>query len=116
MKKDARSILLSVFNMMNLVVGGGVIGLPYAASNFGYMGFIIAILTVVTIACLTQFFNLSGTALFSTILKVQSWFRDGIFYFGLDRKIPGIGIGTSRKNLKRKSRKSVNPGDRDRDF
>lgn len=58
--KDTRSISLSVFNMMNLVVGGGVIGLPFAASNFGYIGFMIAISLVVTIAMTTQYFNLTA--------------------------------------------------------
>ncbi|CAG5096379.1 Oidioi.mRNA.OKI2018_I69.XSR.g14589.t1.cds [Oikopleura dioica] len=59
-KKDARSIALSVFNMMNLVIGGGVIGLPFAAAQFGYVGFTMAIFTVVIIACCTQYFNLSA--------------------------------------------------------
>ena len=61
--KDTRSVALSIFNMMNLVVGGGVIGLPFAASNFGYMGFVIAIMTVVCVAMTTQYFNLSGKRL-----------------------------------------------------
>ena len=40
--------------MMNLIVGGGVIGLPYAAANFGYMGFIFAISSVLCVAMTTQ--------------------------------------------------------------
>jgi amino acid permease len=58
--KDTRSVALSVFNMMNLIVGGGVIGLPFAASNFGYIGFCIAIGSVVCIAMITQYFNLTA--------------------------------------------------------
>jgi len=59
-RKDIRSIALSVFNMMNLVIGGGVIGLPFAAAQFGYVGFTLSIFTVVCIACITQYFNLSA--------------------------------------------------------
>ena len=44
--------------MMNLIVGGGVIGLPYAAANFGYMGFVLAISSVLCVAMTTQYFNL----------------------------------------------------------
>ena len=40
-------------------------------------------------------------------------FGIGIFYFGLDRKIPKEN---PEKIPKEKSRKSQNPGDRDRDF
>ena len=43
---------------MNLIVGGGVIGLPYAAANFGYMGFVFAISSVLCVAMTTQYFNL----------------------------------------------------------
>ena len=51
-------------------------------------------------------------------------FGIGIFYFGLDRKIPkipksrgsGSGFENPEKIPKEKSRKSQNPGDRDRDF
>ena len=45
---------------MNLVIGGGVIGLPYVASNFGYVGFLIAIGSVFVVALTTQYFILSG--------------------------------------------------------
>ena len=48
-------------------------------------------------------------------------FGIGIFYCGLDRKIPkSRGSGSGFENLEKipreKSRKSQNPGDRDRDF
>ena len=51
-------------------------------------------------------------------------FGIGIFYFGLDQKIPkipksrgsGSGFENPEKIPKEKSRKSQNPGDRDRDF
>ena len=46
--------------MMNLIVGGGVIGLPFAASNFGEWGFVCAISTVIVIAMTSQYFNLSA--------------------------------------------------------
>ena len=52
--KDLRSQFLSVFNMMNLIVGGGVIGLPYAAANFGWAGFVMAISSVLCVAMTTQ--------------------------------------------------------------
>ena len=55
---------------MNLVVGGGVIGLPFAASNFGYIGFCVAIFTVVTVAMTTQYFNLSGHR---SLIKRETW-------------------------------------------
>jgi len=45
---------------MNLIVGGGVIGLPFAASNFGEWGFVCAISTVIVIAMTSQYFNLSA--------------------------------------------------------
>ena len=50
----------------------------------------------------------------------ENWFRDGIFYFRLDRKIPKIrGSGSGYENLVKipkkipigKSRKSRNPRD-----
>ena len=52
--------LEKVFNMMNLIVGGGVIGLPFAASNFGEWGFVCAISTVIVIAMTSQYFNLTA--------------------------------------------------------
>ena len=52
--------IAKVFNMMNLIVGGGVIGLPFAASNFGEWGFVCAISTVIIIAMTSQYFNLSA--------------------------------------------------------
>ena len=64
---------------------------------------------------------------FFAIPNPESWSRGfgiGIFYFGLDRKIPeipksrgsGSGFENPEKIPKEKSRKSQNPGDRDRDF
>ena len=64
---------------------------------------------------------------FFGIPNPESWSRGfgiGILYFGLDRKIPeipksrgsGSGFENPEKIPKEKSRKSQNPGDRDRDF
>lgn len=40
----------SVFNLMNAILGSGIVGLPYALLNLGYLGFFIALVLVAGLA------------------------------------------------------------------
>ena len=40
----------SVFNLMNAILGSGIVGLPYALLNLGYFGFFLALVFVAGLA------------------------------------------------------------------
>ena len=40
----------SVFNLMNAILGAGIVGLPYSLNNLGYVSFTVALLLVAGIA------------------------------------------------------------------
>lgn len=44
------SFLSSVFNLMNAILGSGIVGLPFALLNIGYFGFFVALVIVAALA------------------------------------------------------------------
>ncbi|XP_068803469.1 solute carrier family 38 member 6 isoform X2 [Struthio camelus] len=68
----------SVFNLMNAIMGSGILGLSYAMANTGIMGFSILLLIVASLASYSVFLLLS----MCTQTAVTSYEDLGLFAFG----------------------------------
>ena len=51
--EGAAGFASSVFNLMNAILGSGIVGLPFALRNLGYITFILALLLVAFLALFT---------------------------------------------------------------
>ncbi|KAF4792512.1 putative sodium-coupled neutral amino acid transporter 6 [Turdus rufiventris] len=72
------SFAFSVFNLMNAIMGSGILGLSYAMANTGIMGFSILLLIVASLASYSVFLLLS----MCTQTAVTSYEDLGLFAFG----------------------------------
>ena len=63
----------AVFNLMNAILGAGIVGLPFALTNLGYIIFILLLLTV---ACLAMF----SINLFCPRIQHILWVLNNDFY------------------------------------
>ncbi|XP_074960261.1 solute carrier family 38 member 6 isoform X1 [Phalacrocorax aristotelis] len=73
----------SVFNLMNAIMGSGILGLSYAMANTGIMGFSILLLIVASLASYSVFLLLS----MCTQTAVTSYEDLGLFAFGSAGKV-----------------------------
>ncbi|XP_072720516.1 solute carrier family 38 member 6 isoform X4 [Ciconia boyciana] len=73
----------SVFNLMNAIMGSGILGLSYAMANTGIMGFSILLLIVASLASYSVFLLLS----MCTQTAVTSYEDLGLFAFGSTGKV-----------------------------
>ncbi|XP_062433306.1 solute carrier family 38 member 6 isoform X2 [Rhea pennata] len=73
----------SVFNLMNAIMGSGILGLSYAMANTGIMGFSILLLIVAGLASYSVFLLLS----MCTQTAVTSYEDLGLFAFGSPGKV-----------------------------
>uniref|UniRef100_A0A8B9GAQ2 Solute carrier family 38 member 6 n=1 Tax=Amazona collaria TaxID=241587 RepID=A0A8B9GAQ2_9PSIT len=73
----------SVFNLMNAVIGSGILGLSYAMANTGIVGFSILLLIVAGLASYSVFLLLS----MCTQTAVSSYEDLGLFAFGSPGKV-----------------------------
>ncbi|XP_037250586.1 probable sodium-coupled neutral amino acid transporter 6 isoform X2 [Falco rusticolus] len=73
----------SVFNLMNAIMGSGILGLSYAMANTGIMGFSILLLIVASLATYSVFLLLS----MCTQTAVTSYEDLGLFAFGSTGKV-----------------------------
>ncbi|KAM9556711.1 solute carrier family 38 member 6 isoform 3-T3 [Guaruba guarouba] len=73
----------SVFNLMNAVIGSGILGLSYAMANTGIVGFSILLLIVAGLASYSVFLLLS----MCTQTAVTSYEDLGLFAFGSPGKV-----------------------------
>ncbi|XP_064010703.1 solute carrier family 38 member 6 isoform X1 [Pogoniulus pusillus] len=74
---------LSVFNLMNAIMGSGILGLSYAMANTGILGFSILLLIVASLASYSVFLLLS----MCTQTAVTSYEDIGLFAFGSTGKV-----------------------------
>ncbi|NXS63585.1 S38A6 protein, partial [Brachypteracias leptosomus] len=74
---------LSVFNLMNAIMGSGILGLSYAMAHTGVMGFSILLLIVASLASYSVFLLLS----MCTQTAVTSYEDLGLFAFGSTGKV-----------------------------
>ncbi|RMB98621.1 hypothetical protein DUI87_24837 [Hirundo rustica rustica] len=72
------SFAFSVFNLMNAIMGSGILGLSYAMANTGIMGFSILLLIVACLASYSVFLLLS----MCTQTAATSYEDLGLFAFG----------------------------------
>ncbi|KAJ7413117.1 putative sodium-coupled neutral amino acid transporter 6 [Pitangus sulphuratus] len=77
------SFAFSVFNLMNAIMGSGILGLSYAMANTGIMGFSILLLIVASLASYSVFLLLS----MCTQTAATSYEDLGLFAFGSAGKI-----------------------------
>ncbi|XP_064367996.1 solute carrier family 38 member 6 isoform X3 [Dromaius novaehollandiae] len=77
------SFAFSVFNLMNAIMGSGILGLSYAMANTGIMGFSILLLIVASLASYSVFLLLS----MCTQTAVTSYEDLGLFAFGSPGKV-----------------------------
>ncbi|XP_074725098.1 solute carrier family 38 member 6 isoform X2 [Strix uralensis] len=73
----------SVFNLMNAIMGSGILGLSYAMANTGIMGFSILLLIVASLAAYSVFLLLS----MCIQTAVTSYEDLGLFAFGSTGKV-----------------------------
>uniref|UniRef100_A0A8B9Q345 Solute carrier family 38 member 6 n=1 Tax=Apteryx owenii TaxID=8824 RepID=A0A8B9Q345_APTOW len=73
----------SVFNLMNAIMGSGILGLSYAMASTGIMGFSILLLIVASLASYSVFLLLS----MCTQTAVTSYEDLGLFAFGSPGKV-----------------------------
>ncbi|XP_069712976.1 solute carrier family 38 member 6 isoform X1 [Phaenicophaeus curvirostris] len=73
----------SVFNLMNAIMGSGILGLSYVMANTGIMGFSILLLIVASLATYSVFLLLS----MCTQTAVTSYEDLGLFAFGSTGKV-----------------------------
>ncbi|XP_067151794.1 solute carrier family 38 member 6 [Apteryx mantelli] len=73
----------SVFNLMNAIMGSGILGLSYAMATTGIMGFSILLLIVASLASYSVFLLLS----MCTQTAVTSYEDLGLFAFGSPGKV-----------------------------
>ncbi|XP_053923840.1 probable sodium-coupled neutral amino acid transporter 6 [Cuculus canorus] len=73
----------SVFNLMNAIMGSGILGLSYVMANTGIMGFSILLLVVASLATYSVFLLLS----MCTQTAVTSYEDLGLFAFGSAGKV-----------------------------
>ncbi|XP_065491359.1 solute carrier family 38 member 6 isoform X2 [Caloenas nicobarica] len=73
----------SVFNLMNAIMGSGILGLSYAMANTGIMGFSVLLLIVASLASYSVFLLLS----MCTQTAVTSYEDLGLFAFGSTGKV-----------------------------
>ena len=78
------STVSSIFNVMNAILGAGIVGLPYALSNLGYINFILGLVlvTIFTLFGLNLLFelcDLEGTTSYE-ILAEKAFGKVGKFY------------------------------------
>ncbi|XP_072193782.1 solute carrier family 38 member 6 isoform X2 [Excalfactoria chinensis] len=74
---------LSVFNLMNAIMGSGILGLSYAMASTGLLGFSILLLMVASLASYSVFLLLS----MCTQTAVTSYEDLGLFAFGSAGKV-----------------------------
>ncbi|XP_041256452.1 probable sodium-coupled neutral amino acid transporter 6 isoform X1 [Onychostruthus taczanowskii] len=72
------SFAFSVFNLMNAIMGSGILGLSYAMANTGILGFSVLLLIVASLASYSVFLLLS----MCTQTAVTSYEDLGLFAFG----------------------------------
>ncbi|NXN97428.1 S38A6 protein, partial [Rhinopomastus cyanomelas] len=77
------SFALSVFNLMNAIMGSGILALSYAMANTGIVGFSILLLLVASLAAYSVFLLLS----MCTQTAVTSYEDLGLFAFGSAGKV-----------------------------
>ncbi|XP_061320209.1 solute carrier family 38 member 6 isoform X1 [Pezoporus flaviventris] len=77
------SFAFSVFNLMNAIIGSGILGLSYAMANTGIVGFSILLLIVASLASYSVFLLLS----MCTQTAVTSYEDLGLFAFGSPGKV-----------------------------
>ncbi|NXD73663.1 S38A6 protein, partial [Eolophus roseicapillus] len=77
-RSHGSSFGFSVFNLMNAIVGSGILGLSYAMANTGIVGFSILLLIVAGLASYSVFLLLS----MCTQTAVTSYEDLGLFAFG----------------------------------
>ncbi|XP_054256383.1 probable sodium-coupled neutral amino acid transporter 6 [Indicator indicator] len=74
---------LSVFNLMNAIMGSGILGLSYAMANTGILGFSILLLIVASLASYSVFLLLN----MCTQTAVTTYEDIGLFAFGSIGKV-----------------------------
>ncbi|XP_071413425.1 solute carrier family 38 member 6 isoform X2 [Pithys albifrons albifrons] len=77
------SFAFSVFNLMNAIMGSGILGLAYAMANTGIIGFSILLLIVASLASYSVFLLLS----MCTQTAATSYEDLGLFAFGSTGKV-----------------------------
>ncbi|XP_064515514.1 solute carrier family 38 member 6 isoform X5 [Pseudopipra pipra] len=77
------SFAFSVFNLMNAIMGSGILGLSYAMANTGIMGFSVLLLIVASLASYSVFLLLS----MCTQTAATSYEDLGLFAFGSAGKV-----------------------------
>ncbi|XP_065542903.1 solute carrier family 38 member 6 isoform X2 [Lathamus discolor] len=82
-QSQGSSFGFSVFNLMNAIIGSGILGLSYAMANTGIVGFSILLLIVAGLASYSVFLLLS----MCTQTAVTSYEDLGLFAFGSPGKV-----------------------------